>query len=1034
MKSLLTFIILFSSISMLEASVTDDISLIIPTSYDRESSSTQTLKSKIIVTASDLINYDIKKMVKTKIAPYGKDLSGVFASSADFDSYIDNIVSEGKDNILANNLTDSKLIKFFEFLGDKLIGGIADKVLSSKGIQDSSRRDIWVKKILKPFDDCINNAKNSIYDANHCMGSLISSFVPSLGIGLVYELTKSNLSGSLPANQAETFNLEQVNYYKECYKKSSGKASDVNECALSSIKNGIHKVTDSRLSEIINSSSSSPQKAVIIKQSVMPAFSQCSGHVGEDKNDKTELNIQFMNCIDNLAKSTGVLLIKDQISNKPIIKSNFSKLEIDKMVSQKVQFFKSCVDEQMKNNIRKAGMLDTGRCENNIKNDLTYKVVLKLLSETAMESIKDDTTKAKAISSEGKKLLDLCWDNNQTSNDRESCLKKTIIAYSKKITTEKLDKSIPNELAIKKDLMVSSLKKIESCLDKELPSNISDSPNLNDKIAICSNQLTTEVATKVAKESLRMQSLENKMSEDETNSLISSLVEKKFATCLGTHPTNEKLDFCSIELKKNATIYIGSKKIELNAKGKISPEEASQLVNSLVNQHFVACLGNKPDDNQINSCTADLTKEATKSIVLAFERKQIKDELNTDKIPSKLKPIEDQFITCVNKPTSPKNSSIALDECTKDFALDFARILGALKVTSLMKSVLGSQNYNDQKSNIDSILEKYNECLNDLKKYNIQDGLLEKLNICTSGLEHRGINFVTNTFNAWMSTEQKDATTIMIKNQFANFLPCLSGLMPASPYSQRLEQNIDSALKPMALIVSQFIEYSPENAKQTIEQVIKKLSGELKDVDKNPDSRKELLNFLYQNGALDQFLKSMVRGQVKDAIEKIPDTEMPKELRALILSKENFDKIFSTEEGQAIKDLVMDKILKPVLLEQTSFSSPNIVAGMDAIKARVTKLLVYSPDFGDQIIKTNIQTKINNMGGFTKTIAKLIYGPNSINWEKVRTTKAGKEAEEYIRDNFLTPKFKGEVISAAEEKKIMAESEKLVKEAVKNYD
>ncbi len=1034
MKIFLALFIFITSTFDLKAEIVENISLITPMPYKSESSSSQTLKSKIIVTAGDLVNYDVKKVVKDKIAPYNKDLSGMFSSNSELETFIDNIVTDGKNSILGTNMSDAKLIKFFEFLGDKLIGGIADKILSSKGVQDSSRREIWVKKILKPFNACIGSSKNSIYDAGHCMDALISSFVPSVGIGLVYELSKSNLSGSTPADQAEAFNLDQVSYYKDCFKKSSGKASDVNECVLSSMRNGVLKITDSRLSEVINRSSSTPQIALVIKQSVKPTFSQCTNKVGLDKNDKTELNTQFMNCIDDLVKSTGTLIVRDQISSNPVIKSNFSKIEIDNLLKQKVQYFKSCVDEKKKNNARKAGMLDTSHCENNIKNDLTYKVVLKLLSQTAADTSKDDAKKVSALSAEGKRLLDFCWDNNQASSTRESCLKKTIVAFSRKITAEKLDKSIPNDLAIKKELTASSFEQIESCLIKELPTNISEAPNLSAQISICSDKLTKDVAKTVARESLKTKADENKMSEGETTSLIDSLVENKFAACIGDHPTNTNLETCSIELKKNATMIIGSKKIQSNAKGKISSEESSQLVNSLVNQRFVSCLGSKPDDGKINICTADLTKEATKSIVLSYEKKQIKEQINADKTPSQLKPVEDQFIACMNAPSKPENNSAALDECTKVFSLDFARILGALKLTSLMESVLGTQHFNEQKSIIDSMLDKYNECLDDLTKYSLNDGLLDKLNICTSGLERRGVNFVTDTFNSWMSTEEKDAATTMVKNQFASFLPCLSGLMPAAPYSQRLQQNVDSALKPMAILISQFIEYSPENAKQSIEQIINKLTGQLKDVDKNPESRKELIYLLYQNGALDQFLKSMVRAQVKEAIEKMPETEMPKALRALLLSKENFDKIFSSEEGNVIKELVMDKILKPALLEQASLSSPAMIAGMDAIKGRVTKMLVYSPDFGDQIIKVSIQDKINDMNGFTKVIAKLIYGPNSLDWEKVRMTKNGKAAEEYIRDNFLLPKFKGEKLSSAEEKNIMLETEKLVKIAVINYE
>lgn len=76
--------------------------------------------------------------------------------------------------------------------------------------------------------------------------------------------------------------------------------------------------------------------------------------------------------------------------------------------------------------------------------------------------------------------------------------------------------------------------------------------------------------------------------------------------------------------------------------------------------------------------------------------------------------------------------------------------------------------------------------------------LTEKLSVCTDGLTNRGMNLVRSNINQWMSTEEKDAATVMIKQEFSNFLPCLSNLLPASPYSQQLQQNVQSNVKPFA--------------------------------------------------------------------------------------------------------------------------------------------------------------------------------------------------------------------------------------------
>jgi hypothetical protein len=1033
MKRLLIFHFLLST-NFVKADELDNIAIITPTSYERTSSSTQTMKSKVKVTIGDWINTDVTEEVKKKIAPYSKDLSNYFPKPGELDAFVDKVVTDGKNSIIGNNLSDEKLIRFYEHLGNKLIGGVADKILSTEGVTDPARRELWVKKILTPFQACIGKSSNSQYDASHCMDALTTSLVPSAGIGLVYELSRSSLNSALPENQRASFDNNQVNLYKECIKKTPGGASDVKNCALQAMRSGVLKVTDLKLSKTITSAASSPAVAKSVKQSVMPGFTTCTQKVGTDKNSNSGLSDQFMGCIDNLVKSTGMLLVSDKINTNASIKSNFSKVELAKLTSDKVQSFKDCIEDQQKNNIRKDGMLDTAKCETAITNDITYKVVVKTLAQTANDSFQSDRSAATKAGNDGKQLLDQCWSNDQNPTQREACLRKTILSFSQGIATIKLDKAIPSDLKNKKELTQTSLKEFASCLEKQLPANISEAHDLGAQTSVCSNKLTRNVALSVAKDSVRSKAIESKMSETDADQLVKTFVEQKFMNCIGNIPTDEKLDKCSGELKKNVAVTLAAAQIRTNAAGKMSPAETEVLITTLVNQKFSGCIGTNPGDGKLNDCIGELTKRATRSIVLSYEKKQIKDQLNADITPTKLKPVEDNFVKCVDKPYPTAEVSKSLDECTKQFALDFARNLGDLKLNSLMKSVLGLNNYNDQKKNIDQILDKYNECLDDLKKFNLEDGLLDKLTFCTDGLERRGLSFVSGTVNTWMSSEEKDAATVMVKNEFANFIPCLGGLMPASPYSQKLQDNADSILKPISLIISQYIEYSPEDAKRTLDDIIKKLSTDLKDVASNPASRKALIESLYNNGALDQFLKSMVRSEVKNAFDKMSEAELPKDLRAALLNKENFDKIFASDEGKAIKDMVMDKILKPVLMDQVSMKSPLMVAGMDSVKDRVVKLLVNSPHFGEQIIKTSVQNKINDMGGFTRFVAKALYGSNSLNWDKVRTSPNGKIAEAYIRDNILLPKFKGQILSKAEETKYNDEAEKLVKAAVKKYD
>lgn len=1028
-----TFLLLLMSYS-LRADELDNISLINPVSYERPSSTSQTIKSKVKVTVGDWIKTDVVAKVQKQIEPFKKDLSSYFSTQEELDAFVTKIAQDGKNNIIGNELTDAKLILFYQHLGNKLIGGIAARILEKEGVKDPSRRVLWITKMLMPFNDCIQKAQNAMYDAGHCVDALSSSLVPSAGIGIVYELSRSNLGSSIPDSQKQSFYNGQVNIYKDCMRRSAGQASDVKNCALVSMRNGVQKVTDTQLSATISKASSSPASAKSIKQSVWPGFTTCTAKVGTDKSSSVGLSDQFMNCIDDLVKSTGTLLVQDKLSHTDAIKSNFNKNEMNLLVNEKMQSFKNCVDEQKENHARKNGMLDTSRCENLITNGVTYKVVIKTLAKTASDSFKDSSDVTSKLGKEGKGLLDQCWNNEQNGPAREGCLRKTILSFSQSLAQIKLDAAIPDKLNIKDDLMKSSLRDLNKCLDKQLPVNISEASDIGALTGVCSKKLTLNVAQQVARESVRQKAQESKLSPEETELLLSSTVDQNFSKCIGKDTNDEQLNKCSGELKRNVAMTLATKQIKSNAQGKISSQEADALVTSLVTQKFGTCIGNNPSDSVLNSCVAALTKSATKSLVLGYEKNQLKEQLNADRTPTKVKPVEDAFVTCVDKPYPDDKVSASLDECTKQFALGFASTLGDLKLTSLLKSVLGTDGYNDQKKNIEDILAKYHSCLDELRPVAMSDGLLDKLTVCTDALQRRGVNFVSNTVNNWMSSEQKDAATIMVKNEFARFVPCLGALMPASPYTQKLDQNVQSVLKPVAQLLAQYIEYSPEDAKKTLEDIIKKLSTDLKDVSSNPTSRKELIDMLYKNGALDQFIKSMVRGKVQDALAQTPESDVPKELRDALLSKTNFDTIFASPEGKQIKDIVMDKILQPMLMDQMGMDSPIIKAGMDAVQGKVTKLLVHSPSFGDQIIKSSIQSKINDKNAFTKFMARMIYGKNSMNWEKVRATDKGKAAEDYIREKYLMPKFSGAALSKDDEEKIMKEAVKLVESAVKNYE
>lgn len=1035
MKNFLLFYLLISINLLNAADELDRISTISPLSYDKRSIPAQTIKSIVTVGIGNLIVTDINAEVKKKITPYSGDLSIYFPLPNELDQFVDDIVNSCKNNTISDSLTDKKLISFYKCLGTKLIGGMTDRILTSEGVKNSTRRELWIKNLLRPFDFCIDISQNSQYDASHCINALATSLLPNIGLALVYEISKENLSSNLPEKQQVDFNYDQTKYYKECFKKTSGNSNDVKSCSLQTIKLGVLKISDLKLSKIISDKSSTASAAKLIRQAVFPSYSVCIQKIGNDKNLPRELKDQFVDCIDELIKKTGMSLVEDNVSNHPDLNSSFSKKELALLASDEKQSFKGCAENQYKNNIRVDGLLDTTKCEKLIPNEVTYKVVLKSLNDAALDSFKPSFSLAIKFGNEGKALLDQCWNNDQDPKQMEACLRKTVSSFAFKIASFKVYDAIPDSFKNKKEIAESNLAEFNVCIEKQLPTNISKEHKLAAKIDVCAYKLTRDIALKLATDSINSKALEKELDKNDTNHLVKNFVEQKFMTCLGPTPSEKIIDDCSGKLRKNAALYMAPLEIRKNATDKLLPSEIDELIHSSVNKTFNECLGNSPAEKNLDVCISDLTKSATKTIVLQYAKNQLKKQLRAETPPSWFKVFEKTFSSCIDKiGGTEENASRKMDECIKDFSLEFARTLGTLKLNSVMVTVLGPKTYNEQKKNVDQILKKYDECLDNLKNFNLQDILIKFLDYCTDSLEQRSLNFVSSTISTWMTTDEKDASTLLVKNEFASIIPCLNKFMPEAPQSAKIQENAESILKPVSLLLAQYIEYSPGDAKRSLDDIIKKLSTDLKDVATNPASKKSLIESLYNNGALDQFLKSFIRSEVKKSFEQIPESELPKDLRMSLLSKENFDKIFSDNEGKSIVKTVMDKILKPVLMEQADLKSPQMTAGMNSTKDRVTKLLVNSPYFGEQIVKTSIQDKINNKDGFTLFFAKVLYGKNSIVWEKVRTTPDGKIAESYIKDNILLPKFSGKSLSPKEEKIYNGEAEKLVKRAMEKYD
>lgn len=1033
MKILLIKLFMLLNLSVSYGAEIDRFQLILPVSYTRNPTIGQNALSRSGVWIGNKFGMtNIQERVDKALDPYRNELAPFFKAPNELNTFVSSLVNEANQNIIHNDgMTDDEGIQTLRFFGDRLVGKIFDRILSVKGEIPPDRRIMWNTKILTPFNLCIARAENAMFAASHCLDALTASLLPNIGMALTYEMSLAKLASTVPENNRANFLAEQVTTYQKCIPRTNNVTADqVTNCAMNSMRIGILKISEPQLLKTLNETLGNQAETNKIKTIVWPKFEACIKGVSAKAADPAK---DFISCVDILTSEAGGLATQSLIANKQAVKDQFSKSEVASIANEYNQKFRKCADDLIAKNIRKNGMIDIDSCKNTITNQVTYRVLLKTLTNNSSSSLKgklsNNIDKANKVAKES---LDKCWDNNAKTSEIDKCAKSAIINFAKYVGELKLNLAVPNDLEGKSKVVSDSMNLLISCMEKQIPNNVTSAPNAGDKVTTCSNKVTRETARKVA--TLKIEStFKNKISKKDTDDFIAKYINDEFMKCLTENPTDELLASCPDKLTIAATDKVLTAQLNSTITDKPSLSYAiirTALKTKLMGE-ITSCLKTKKGEEK-DACTDELFKSADRAIVLAYGRAEASFQLTATKLPTKFDPIEEKFEACVNTNLRGKELSTYLDECNKEYALSFAKTLGEIKLNDVLEKALGSNEFKKKEEILNNLIGKYNNCIDALKAYSMEDKFTERITVCTKELENNALNIVRGTLTDWMTSDKKDSLTLEVKNQFAFFIPCLSVLMAPSPYDDKLRGNVDSILKPVAEMLAQYIDYSPEDAKRNLSEIINQLAKDLKDTTNTEAAKINLIDLLYKNGALDQLIKGMVLGEVKKGFAEVSEADLPNSIVTKLLSKETIDQVFASEEGKKIKDYVLNNILKPILLNNADMSSPAMVAHSDEVKSNVTKLLLYSPQFGDTIIKAGVQNKLDQTGGFTRFIVKVVFGKGHLEWEKVRTTEKGRKAEEYIRENVLLPKFKGQSLSKAEQSRISAEAEKLVKDAIMN--
>lgn len=1082
---------------------------------------------------------DIEKDVLKKLS--SKDLRTYFEDLEERKMIAKSISAETHKRFLGGTLSNAKVTGAINYVATTLMNEIINRAMEKQGIKDQKRRNLWSQKILSPFHLCIKKTK-TYNEANKCLEAVQKDAVKNIGLAVVYELARQETSAEIAA-------LLPARFHKCVKPNTSGADSRVMTCALEGARQGITNHGVSLVEKAAKENKIKNPKAIVSQVKI--SFGECVKKA-INKND-------FLKCGNDLISKAGSLMAAENISAHPQIKTYVTdKKQLQNLAAQGKKQFQLCIAEQTSKN---DALADTAACAHQVKMDTTKTVGLLQISQTVKAIKGMDPKQQEALVADLSGSLGKCWNSKDPEEKNGNCLRTNVITLATKISDSKLQEKFPEGLQKQSPKLKTNLvNSFEKCLSKELPKNFLEGSSSGKKLDLCTGQLQREAALEVASFTVKETLVGNISDDQQIKKLDSSLVKEKFSKCLGRIPSEQKVEECALQLKKDAGLEIGAilfatgydsfvkkeggmKELDLSAKDRqtflasllqkhkdclakgnaqssdtfvnqcfkasvremaqnlgkrkfaksiknlILPAQAKSISKLFLDQ-FDECLQEKDGDQydikdyltHIDSCGLTLSSKFTLEIArlrihnsvqehLPEEResdtvKSLKADLLKDfshcmetngKSPAQnrvecAKKLENEgVIRIVREATRREVSSLfsqghpelkniesrldlcvkeesVMENCAMSHILAAAKRFGSLKFHAQLESALGKADAQEKNADILAVEKDYFSCLDKVKRDKLSADFLHEIKQCATLLERRGIEIVQTQFTNWMNRSMASEQEPELLKKVALSLPCFDQAFTFSPAEAGDSVDAEGILKELAKLIGGYIDYDLEKANDDFDAIIEQLAKDLEAAGP-PEARKKLLALLVDRGVADRLLRSIVAAQVKEKLNALPKEEqLPEEVKKILTDKTLLEKSIGPKEMANLKPILVEKILTPLLLEGKSMKAKEPSMAATVIEREVADILLNSPAFGDILVNKAIQSNIDAERGISDWVFENVFGYN-YDWSQL---KNATEARDYVRQNIIGPRIRGETISDAEMKKRKKKAKGLVIEAMKN--
>jgi hypothetical protein len=513
---------------------------------------------------------------------------------------------------------------------------------------------------------------------------------------------------------------------------------------------------------------------------------------------------------------------------------------------------------------------------------------------------------------------------------------------------------------------------------------------------------------------------------------LSSCLNEKMARSFSLEAFMAHLNTCKERVASQAIREIGQSQI-LRAIDLSLPvtepslHETRNRVRGILMSKLDACAGHRMTDLERESCLQGLQTEAFSLLVPEAGSYQARKNLRQNNLPSEITSLEKDFRECIGRRAQTP------DQCGRIYTIQLASKVASLKLRRTMNDLLGVSQISRFSAEITRMEERFKGCLSQIDGHKMDDKFLRAVESCSKVLEEDGLVFAQTRLREWINNRPSaNETEQLIRDRLALAIPCLEPVLPIVEFDPSRGLPAEGILQAVSGVISEYLAYDSERAKDDIGTLFQSLAQDLASA--GPErARLALLENLSRSGSLDQFLKSMVRAEVRKLFQSLPPSDrIPDALANTLLSRATIDQTLTPAILAELRPTLLEKILKPMLLAGKSMDSPDLALAISALQRELGTRLIASNSFGDTLVRGVIQNNVRSQtSGLIGNLATHWYGMRTTNWEQARLNPNGRQAEEFMKEQILQPMIRGESLPTAEQNRRRRALENLVFEALK---